>query len=272
MARLDFRGAAATCAITAGCDDTETALTIDGDLSNWPTGASGRRFVATIDRGVAGKVEKVLCSAIAGQVLTVLTRGYDGTTAVTHDAGCSIEHTLSASVLDDYGGHVYDATRDDHTQYLDVDGVRPPSSLDAWAGTPGSIAAANAEGSADTVARSDHAHRIPNLGVATAHLADDAVTAAKIADGVVGAAHLADDIMFAGMFSGTTDAFGDLSVASGCPFTPSAYLLTLTQPLSGANTVIPQLHTGGTTFIVRFRPITGSAAALSVSGFYLLLA
>lgn len=171
MARLDFRGAAATLTIPGGLDDSQTTVTIDGDTSGWPTGASGRAFVAIIDRGIAGKVEKVLCSDLTGVTLTV-SRGYDGTAGVAHDPGATCEHGLGASVIDDLSGHVYDATRDDHEQYLKTDGSRQFTGLGDVAGVPISIGTTNDEGSALTLARSDHTHRIPANSVTPAMLTD----------------------------------------------------------------------------------------------------
>lgn len=170
MARLDFRGAAATLTIPAGTDDAATVLTLSGDTSGWPTGAGGRHFMAIIDRGVAGKTEKVLCTTLIGTTLAVTTRGYDGTTAVAHDAGCTIEHGLGASVIDDLSAHVYDTARDDHGQYVLVDGTRGFSAVDALVDEPVSIGAANAEGSSALLARADHVHVIGAAKVTPAML------------------------------------------------------------------------------------------------------
>ena len=60
----------------------------------WPDGSIGN-FVATIDPGLASE-EKVLCSGLSGGVLTVVTRGYDGTTAQAHNALAVIIHTISS--------------------------------------------------------------------------------------------------------------------------------------------------------------------------------
>lgn len=181
MTRLDFRGGAAKCAASSSIAIDDTTISLTGDTSGWPTGASSRNFMVIIDRGVPGKMEKILCSALSGDALTVAQRGYDGTTPVTHDAGATVEHGFGASILDDLSGHVYDTTRDDHEQYVRVDGTRAFSDVDGIVDGPVAVGTANAEGSADTLARSDHVHDIADNAVGTAQLADSAVTSAKIA-------------------------------------------------------------------------------------------
>lgn len=191
MARLDFRGGAAKCTASSSVSVGAASIVLSGDTSGWPTGASSRNFVAILDRGVAGKMEKVLCSALSGGTLTIATRGYDGTTAVAHDANCTVEHGINAGVFDDLSAHMYDDTRDDHSQYSLVDGTRAFSGLSAIAGSPVDIGTANAAGSAATLARSDHVHKIPDGGITAAKLAADAVTSAKILDGTIVAADIA---------------------------------------------------------------------------------
>lgn len=185
MARLDFRGGAAKCNASGSISSSATSVVLTGDTSGWPTGASGRNFVAIIDRGVAGKMEKVLCSDLTAGTLTIATRGYDGTVAVAHDANCTVEHGISASVLDDYGAHMYDDTRDDHSQYMLVDGTRPFTDLGSVADVPVAVGTANAEGTSDLLARADHVHDIADNAVGNAQLADDAVNTAEIADGAI---------------------------------------------------------------------------------------
>lgn len=157
MARNDFRGGAAKCTLHSDILADELAIVVDGDVSGWPTGASGRNFVMVLERGTA-KMEKILCSALTSTTLTVVSRGYDGTSAKTHSSGTNIEHGFGATVLDDYGRHVYDTASDDHTQYIRVNGSRAFSALTSIAGTPVSVGTANASGSALTLARSDHVH------------------------------------------------------------------------------------------------------------------
>ena len=102
MARRSYAGAAAPTTLAVLINNV--ALSITGvSFSGWPSGASGP-FCVTLDRGTATE-EKVLCSALVGSVLTVTTRGYDGTTAVGHSVAATIEHTLSAVDLDEANLH-----------------------------------------------------------------------------------------------------------------------------------------------------------------------
>lgn len=194
LGRQSFAGGAAKCTAGSAVGISATTITLVGDTSGWPTGASGRPFIVALDRGVAGKMEKVLCSALTGSTLTITQRGYDGTNAVDHDANCDIEHSIGATVFDDYGRHVYDLTGDDHEQYVPVDTtLRGFSDVSGIVGTPVNVSGANAEGSADTLSRSDHVHAIGNNAVTNAAIADDAVTATKIAAGAVGNSELGDN-------------------------------------------------------------------------------
>lgn len=89
--------------------------------TGYPTGAYTGGFVIVLDRGTAAE-EKVLCSARSGNTFTVGTSGraWDGTTASAHGGGVTngtVEHCVDADTLTDLSGHVYDTTRDDHTQY-----------------------------------------------------------------------------------------------------------------------------------------------------------
>lgn len=191
MARLDFRGGAAKCTAAGSVSSGATTIALDGDTSGWPTGASGRNFVAVIDRGVAGKMEKVLCSDLTGGVLTIATRGFDGTSAVAHDPNATVEHGLNASLFDDLSAHMYDDTRDDHSQYSLVDGSRAFSALTAIAGAPVDIGTALANGTAPTLARSDHVHKIPAGFVTSAMIANGTIVSADIADGTIVAGDIA---------------------------------------------------------------------------------
>lgn len=91
----EYKGAAKSTTITAGITNVATSWSI-ADSTGWPTGAVGN-FIITLDRGTSLE-EKVLCSGLAGGVLTVAAsgRGYDNTTAVAHGAGASIDHSISA--------------------------------------------------------------------------------------------------------------------------------------------------------------------------------
>lgn len=89
----EYKGAAKATTTVAGITNASTSFSI-ADSTGWPTGSVGN-FVATLEQGLSTE-ERILCSALAGGVLTVVTRGYDNTTAVAHAAGSSVSHSISA--------------------------------------------------------------------------------------------------------------------------------------------------------------------------------
>lgn len=201
MARLDFRGAAAKCNASGAVGVADPTIVLTGDTSGWPTGASGRDFVAIIDRGNVGKMEKVLCSSLVGGLLTIAQRGYDGTGAQAHDVNATVEHGLNAGLLDDLSGHVYDTTRDDHTQYMVSDtSIRGFADTSGIIDVPVPIGPALVEGTSEKLAAADHVHTIPALFIVAGLLAADAVTTAKILDAAVTAAKIADGSIIAAKF------------------------------------------------------------------------
>lgn len=85
-------GTAAPTTLTGAINASDLSIPIT-DGTGWPTGPDP--FVVTLDRGTASE-EKVLVEARVANTLTVQTRGYDGTTATSHDVGAAAEHTISA--------------------------------------------------------------------------------------------------------------------------------------------------------------------------------
>lgn len=105
-----FSGKAIATTLTADVSNVATSFTV-ASASTWtetvgshigqPLGTSGN-FVVTLDYGQSTE-EKVLCSAIAGSgpyTITVVQRGYDGTSAVGHyyASAYPVVHTYSADV------------------------------------------------------------------------------------------------------------------------------------------------------------------------------
>lgn len=89
----DYIGSAAATTLNGAISNVATTIVVASG-STWPDGSNGP-FVATIERG-AGAEERIICSARSGNTVTVLQRGYDGTTGVGHSSGVAIEHTLDA--------------------------------------------------------------------------------------------------------------------------------------------------------------------------------
>lgn len=209
--RKEYRGAAGQLTLAAGISNSDTSINVDGPTTGFPTGTL-YPFVVRIDGGNAGE-EKVLCSSLSGSVLTVTQRGYDDTTASAHSLGVSIEHCNDADSFDTFAAHAFDDTRDDHSQYMPINGSRPFTDVSGLTGNPISVGTANAAGTSENLARADHEHDIADGAidhsalfaagvvdsaaiatdaVGTAEIAADAVTASEIAAGAVGASEIAD--------------------------------------------------------------------------------
>lgn len=111
MPRKYYTNVAPLVTLASGISDSATTLTV-ASTSGYPTSYP---FVLTLERATVNE-EVVLCTAKNSTQFTV-TRGWDGTTAKAHLIGAAIEHTSSAADYADANAHVYDTTRDDHTQY-----------------------------------------------------------------------------------------------------------------------------------------------------------
>lgn len=83
--------------ITAGA----TSLTVSGTFSGWPVLFP---FYATLDIGLLSE-EIVLVTNITGSVATV-TRAQDGTAAVSHASGATLDFTVGAADFDEANAHV----------------------------------------------------------------------------------------------------------------------------------------------------------------------
>ena len=110
--RREYVGAAQKAYLTAALGGSTANLTITcDDLTNWPTGVSGRPFYVVIDRNTSSE-EKILCASRAGNTITVyddgLTngRGADGTSITTHSSNAEIEHVFTATDADEANAHV----------------------------------------------------------------------------------------------------------------------------------------------------------------------
>ena len=95
MARREYQGASVPTTITSSITNSATSLTLTAS-TGWPTGS----FSAVIDPGLAGE-EKILCTSRSGATVTITTRGYDGTTAASHNAGATIYPVPTAVDFDE---------------------------------------------------------------------------------------------------------------------------------------------------------------------------
>lgn len=91
----EYAGGAKRTQLVGDITAASTTFTV-ADATSWPTGAVGP-FAIALNLGRAGE-EKVLVQSRSGNTLTVATggRGYDGTTAATHQSGADVDHVLTA--------------------------------------------------------------------------------------------------------------------------------------------------------------------------------
>jgi hypothetical protein len=108
MERREFVGSAIETTLTGNISNTASTINVD-DSSSFPTITNSQKlFVVVIDRGTVSE-EKVLINANTGTVLTAQERGYDGTTAVAHSTGATVDHALDATVMQDMNDTVYNS-------------------------------------------------------------------------------------------------------------------------------------------------------------------
>jgi hypothetical protein len=209
LERFSHKGGAAVTTLSTLISDTATTITI-ASSSGWPDGSNGKFFIV-INRGKNNE-EKIKITSRTTNVLTVTTggRGFDDTTAVSHNSGETVELVLTAVELDDMNSHIYD-TRDDHANYLNnarhdtttrhTIGSVVPAAADENIAAVGTTAAA---GLGNHVARGDHVHvlgsgsinnsnKFASGVVDAAAIASDAVTTPKILNANVTAVKLASD-------------------------------------------------------------------------------
>lgn len=110
--RREYKGGAQPSVLTIGLSASTADLTIYcNDLTNWPTGVSGRPFYIVIDRGKSNE-EKILCSSRSGNTLTVYNSGLangraaDGTPLSAHTINAVVEHVFTATDADEANAHV----------------------------------------------------------------------------------------------------------------------------------------------------------------------
>lgn len=164
MALKEYAGGAPATRLsgTLAAGTVTSFAVVTGGGAGYPTGATAP-FVVVIDRNTATE-EKILVNTRSGDTFgsggTGLTRGYDNTSAQTHQAQAIVEHVYDALSATEASAHTNTTTRDDHTQYLKTDGTRAPTGISniaaiAGASAPGDTAA---KGSGPTLALSDHRH------------------------------------------------------------------------------------------------------------------
>ena len=103
MTARNFSSTAVDTTLTSGVTGSGTTITVAAT-----TGYPAAPFTLAVDVGTALQ-EVVLVTAVAGLSLTV-TRGYDGTTAVAHDAGAAVRHAHAGIDFREANQHVNAST------------------------------------------------------------------------------------------------------------------------------------------------------------------
>jgi len=101
-----FDGGAQTTTLTAGFTSGGATLAVANGTS-FPDGSSGP-FVVVVDRGLATE-EKFLIDTTSGTsnvTFTIQQAGYDGTSAVNHNAGATVDHCLDAYTVEQANRYV----------------------------------------------------------------------------------------------------------------------------------------------------------------------
>ena len=192
-ARRSYAGAAPACTLTNAITSGDTSALLTGDVTNWNNTANGA-FYMVIDPGLSTE-EKVLVGSRSGSSLSSITRGVDGTTAASHNAGATCYPVFTAVDADQ--ANAVAAALTTKGDLLATDGsalnrlgvgtndyalLADSSATNgvAW----GQVPAAGLASDAVTTAK------ILDSNVTTDKIADNAVTQAKLADRVVGSAEL----------------------------------------------------------------------------------
>lgn len=168
VTRRQYKGAAASTTTTNALGVSDTSVTLAA-TTGFPS-AAGVPFFVVIDPGTSSE-EK--CSAtISGSTLT-LTRAQDDTTAAVHASGATIYPVFTADEADE--ANKLASTLTTRGDLLTMDSGPDFKRL--------------ALGASGTVLKSDGTDA-SWATIATANIADDAVTQAKLADRVVGSTEL----------------------------------------------------------------------------------
>lgn len=117
MARRYYSSTAVATTLSASVTNSATSITVTA-LSGFPVSTP---WTAILDSDTASE-EVVTVTAVAGTTLTV-TRGVDGTSGVSHSAGASFRHGVSARDFDEPNSHVNDTSNPHSTTAAQVGAV-----------------------------------------------------------------------------------------------------------------------------------------------------
>jgi hypothetical protein len=206
--------------------------------TNWPSGGANGTFgiaIGVIDattKRYVSTVEKIRVGARTGTTLSSMTRGVDGTSALSHTAGETVRHILFAEDIDEANEHINNTGLDHHTQYHTAarHAAVPHTSAMLQTDSVGTDEiAANAVTSSELANNAVTAGKIASGGIsASAMFASGVVDAAAIATDAVGSAEIAADAVGA-------SELADASVAQANFVSPlAAYYIAATASDPGA--------------------------------------
>jgi hypothetical protein len=128
-----FKGGVAAGSLSSAVNNSVTTFPINTIVvANWPPLATGP-FKIVIDQGLPTE-ESCLVTAATTTSFTV-TRAYDGSTAYAHANGATFYTAPEAEAMQDVAQHVYDTTRNDHTQYVLEANLANGYGISGFAGT-----------------------------------------------------------------------------------------------------------------------------------------
>ena len=210
--RRSYRGAPVSNTLGVTLNATATNITLDIAVSGWST--DSEPFFVVVDPGTA-KEEKICVKYSSATTLTVVNpadtsvwgasaagRGADGTTDRQHEQGAVIYPVFTALEANQANELV--------SKYANAGSVVYQGS-----GTPGTFTEL-AVGTAAQVLKVNAGATAPEWGqVATAGIADSAVTSAKIADGTIVLADLANQLQRFLVPVGSINAYAGATAPAG---------------------------------------------------------
>jgi len=119
--RRSYAGAGAACILASSINSSATSFSITGTTTGWPTTAGGG-FYMVIDPGLSTE-EKVFVGSRSTGSLSSVTRGVDGTTAASHDAGATCYPVFTA--VDANEANLLASTMTTKGDLLSTDGSDP---------------------------------------------------------------------------------------------------------------------------------------------------
>lgn len=136
MAEIDIDGGVAATTLSGSINSGDSSINVT-DGSSYPPGTTN--FYIVIDRGEATE-EVIEISGRSGNVLTAATRGADGTSAASHDAGATVEHCVPALALQEANTHANQTSGTPHgSAYLTPSGNAATASALQTARTIGGV-------------------------------------------------------------------------------------------------------------------------------------